>query len=43
MAIPEDFEDRLAEGVFLPEIAAGTTAVLVRRIAEARKGPRQIY
>ena len=43
MAIPEDFEDQLAERVFLPEIAAGTAAILVRRIAEARKGPCQIY
>jgi hypothetical protein len=27
----------------LPSLAAGTAAILVRRIAEARNGPRQIY
>jgi hypothetical protein len=27
----------------LPSLAAGTAAVLVRGIAEARNGPRQIY
>jgi hypothetical protein len=27
----------------LPSLAAETAAILVRRIAEARNGPRQIY
>ena len=27
----------------LPSLAAGTAAILVRRIAEARNGPRRIY
>jgi hypothetical protein len=27
----------------LPSLAAGTAAILVRRIAQARNGPRQIY
>jgi hypothetical protein len=36
-------ERHLRNGKKLLSLAAGTAAILVRRIAEARNGPRQIY
>ena len=36
-ALPPDTAKKLAS------LAAGSAAILVRRIAEARNGPRQIY